>query len=130
MQQKKTKLFTISEVTKMFGLKNLKTKKPSTHVLRYWETKFKQLKPLVLDSGRRYYTEKNIEVVKMIFFLLKEQGLTINGAINIMKNAPKQLDGSKSLSIKGDYYKRIIKNKSKKILNKTRWLKKHTLKFD
>ena len=130
MQQKKTKLFTISEVTKMFGLKNLKTKKPSTHVLRYWETKFKQLKPLVLDSGRRYYTEKNIEVVKMIFFLLKEQGLTINGAINIMKNAPKQLDGSKSLSIKGVYYKKIIKNKSKKILNKTRWLKKHTLKFD
>ena len=130
MQQKKTKLFTISEATKMFGLKNLKTKKPSTHVLRYWETKFKQLKPLVLDNGRRYYTEKNIEVVKMIYFLLKEQGLTINGAINIMNNASKQLDGSKSLSIKGDYYKKIIKNKSKNILNKTRWLKKHTLKYD
>ena len=54
----------------------------------------------------------------MIIFLLKDQGLTINGAIKVMSEKVKELDDTKTLSIKDNYYKKIIKIKSKKILNK------------
>lgn len=118
MLRDKTKLFTISEVAKMFNLTNPKTNKLSIHTLRYWETKFKQLKPTILAGGRRYYSERNIKVLKMIIFLLKDQGLTINGAIKTMNTKTKELDETKSLSIRGDYYKKNIKFKTKKILEK------------
>ena len=104
MTENKTKLYSISQVTKILDLKNQKTKKPVTHRLRFWESKFKQLKPTILSSGRRYYSYKDIEVIKMIIYLLKDQGLTINGAIKIMNQKPKELDDAKAISIKGDYY--------------------------
>jgi DNA-binding transcriptional MerR regulator len=128
MSEYKSKLLSISQAALMFGLKNQKNKKPSTHTLRYWETQFKQLKPTILQGGRRYYTEKNIEVIKMIIFLLKEQGLTINGAKKVMNEKTKELDETKALSVKGKYYKENIKNKSIKILNKIKKLngKKNT----
>ena len=128
MSEYKSKLLSISQAALMFGLKNQKNKKPSTHTLRYWETQFKQLKPTILRGGRRYYTEKNIEVIKMIIFLLKDQGLTINGAKKVMNEKTKELDETKALSVKGKYYKENIKNKSIKILNKIKKLngKKNT----
>ena len=132
MNLNKTKLLSISEVAKLFKLKNPKTNKLLTHTLRFWETKFKQLKPTILDGGRRYYSEKNIKVVKMIIFLLKDQGLTINGAIKAMNSKSKELDETKALSIKGTYYKKHIKLKSKNLLEKIKKLKnygkKNTLK--
>lgn len=118
----KSKLLTISEVVKVFNLRNSKTKKISTHTLRFWETKFKQLKPTILSGGRRYYSEKNIEILKVIIFLLKDQGLTINGAIKAMNNKTKELDVTKALSIKGNYYKKSIKLKSIQILKKIKKL--------
>ena len=123
MLQNKIRLLTISEVTEIFKIKNSKTGKLSTHTLRFWETKFKQLKPIVL-LGRRYYSKKNIDVITMIIFLLKDQGLTINGAIKAMNNKTKKLDDTKSLSIRGIYYKKNIKLKSKSILDKIKILKK------
>ena len=110
------------------GLVSKKNSKPLTHTLRFWETKFKQLKPTILTGGRRYYTVKDIEVVKMIFFLLKEQGMTINGAKKAMNENLKYLDETKTSSIKANYYKKIIKNKSKNILNRIKKLngKKNT----
>ena len=128
MMRNKNKFFTISEVAKMFNLINPKTNKLSIHTLRFWETKFKQLKPTILTGGRRYYTAKNIEDVKMIIFLLKDQGLTINGAVKVMSIKTKELDATKTLSIKGDYYKTNIKLKSQKILDKIKKLngKKNT----
>ena len=110
------------------GLVGKKNSKPLTHTLRFWETKFKQLKPTILTGGRRYYTAKDIEVVKMIFFLLKEQGMTINGAKKAMNENLKYLDETKTSSIKANYYKKIIKNKSKNILNRIKKLngKKNT----
>ena len=116
------KLLNISEVALKFGLINKKSSKPLTHTLRFWETKFKQLKPTILGGNRRYYSTKDIEVIKMIYFLLKEQGLTINGAIKVMNTGLKQLDQSKTSSIKDDYYKKKIKNKSKEILNRIKKL--------
>jgi DNA-binding transcriptional MerR regulator len=118
MLKNKNQLLNISQVAKMLELKNKKNKKPSTHVLRFWEKKFKQLKPTILSGNRRYYSAKNIEVLKMIIFLLKDQGLTIKGAIKLMNNDVKELDDAKASSIKAEYYKKKIKTKSKTILDR------------
>ena len=69
----------ISEVAKILNLVNQKTGKINTHTLRYWEKHFKQIKPKIYLSKRRYYDLKSIEVLKKIKYLLKEQGMTING---------------------------------------------------
>ena len=118
MLKYKSQLLSISQVATILGLKNKKNKKPSTHTLRFWETKFKQLKPIILSGNRRYYSDKNIEILKMIIFLLKERGLTINGAIKSMNENVKELDDTKRTSIKAEYYKKKIKIKSKIILDK------------
>ena len=122
MIKNKIQLFNISQVATMLGLIDKKNKKPLTHTLRYWEKKFKQVKPTILAGGRRYYTIKNIEVLKMIIFLLKDQCLTINGAIKLMNRTVKELDDSKASSIKAKYYKKVIKFKSKNILDKIKKL--------
>lgn len=50
------------------------------HVLRFWETKFSQIKPLKRNGGRRYYRPSDIDVLQQIKFLLYRQGYTIKGA--------------------------------------------------
>ena len=128
MLKSKTKLSSISDVALKFGLVNKKNNKPLTHTLRFWETKFKQLKPTILAGGRRYYSIKDIKVVEKIYFLLKEQGMTLNGAKRVMNENFKSLDETKSLSIKAVYYRNLVINKSKKILNRIKKLngKKNT----
>ena len=128
MQKNNTQLLSISKAAHMLGLINKKNHKPMTHTLRFWETKFKQLKPTILSGGRRYYSEKNIKIIKMIIFLLKDQCLTINGAIKAINLKPKDLDETKASSIKDKHFKKNINIKSKKILEKIKWLKKPTLK--
>ena len=120
MLKKNIQLLNISQAAVKIGLINSKNKKPLTHTLRFWETKFKQLRPTILSGNRRYYTSKDIAVIRMIFFLLKNQGLTINGAIKAMNENSKKLDDTKASSIKSNYYKKIIKEKYKKILKKIR----------
>jgi len=122
MLKNKNQLMNISQVATILGLVNKKNKKPLTHTLRFWEKKFKQLKPTILSGNRRYYSAKNIEVIKMIIYLLKEQGLTLNGAIKLMNNSIKELDDTKASSIKAEYYKKNIKIKSKIILDKIKKL--------
>ncbi len=71
MFEKKNKLLNISQLALRLGLINKKNKKPLTHTIRFWETKFKQLKPTILSGGRRYYSINDVKVVEMIFYLLK-----------------------------------------------------------
>jgi DNA-binding transcriptional MerR regulator len=122
MLKNKSKLLTISQVAKKFGLINIKNQKPLTHTLRYWEKKFKQLRPTILSGGRRYYSSSNIKIIERIIFYLKEQGLTINGATKQMNFAFKGLDDIRTSSIKAEYYRKNIKIKSKKILNRIKKL--------
>ena len=77
---------TISEVVEIIGLKSKKGKLKPTHTLRYWEKEFNQIKPRILKGSRRYYDEKNIELIKKIHFLLKDRGMTINGVKKFLKN--------------------------------------------
>ena len=109
---------TIGEVTKELGLIDKKTGHLQTHTLRYWENQFKQIRPLIRAGNRRYYSRKNFQVIKLIKFLLKEKGLTINGVKKILNN-PKidSLDDNMNLGVyKPDLQNtKIIKNKIKKI---------------
>ena len=75
---------TIGEVTKELGLIDQKTGGLQTHTIRYWETQFKQIKPIIRAGKRRYYSTKVFKIIKYIKFLLKEKGLTINGAKKIL----------------------------------------------
>jgi len=75
---------TIGEVAKELDLIDKKSGHLQTHTIRYWETQFKQIKPTVGAGKRRYYSLKNFKIIKYIKFLLKERGLTINGAKKIL----------------------------------------------
>ena len=116
------KLINISQLASLLNLTNSKTKKPSNYILRYWEKEFKQIKPVILNN-RRYYSEKQIDIIKLIKFLLKDRGMTINGVKNILKSNINCLDDYNSYSLKADYLKENIKVKSKIILEKIRKLK-------
>ena len=70
---------TIGEVAKILNLKSNDKGTLPTYVIRFWETQFKQIKPKILNSNRRYYDENTITLLKKVKFLLKDQGMTING---------------------------------------------------
>ena len=98
---------TIGEVVKIIGLKSKKGQSIPTHTIRFWEKEFKQIKPKILTGNRRYYDEKNIALLKKIHFLLKEQGMTINGARKILNNKePLKLDETSNNSIKAGILKK------------------------
>ena len=126
----KDKLIDISTLAKKIGLIDKKNGKPLTHTLRFWESKFHQIKPTILSGNRRYYSKKNIEIIHLINYLLKEQGLTIKGAKKILKNDINSLDDFKTSSIKARYFRDKVREKSKKILEKIKSLngKKNTHK--
>lgn len=63
---------TISEVAEMLGI--------PAYVLRFWETKFPEIKPLKHRGGRRYYRPEDVDVLQQIKHLLYEKGYTIKGA--------------------------------------------------
>jgi DNA-binding transcriptional MerR regulator len=77
---------TIGEVAKILSLSSNKRKTVNTHTIRFWEKKFKQIKPKILNGNRRYYNFENIELLKKIQFLLKDKGMTINGVQKILNN--------------------------------------------
>ena len=112
----------ISQLSRLLNLVNTKTKKPSNYILRYWEKEFKQIKPIILEK-RRYYSDKQVDIIKLIKYLLKDKGMTINGVKNILKSNINTLDDYNSYSLKADYHKKIIKDKSKKLLDKIKSLK-------
>jgi len=55
------------------------------HVLRFWETRFPQIKPLKRAGGRRYYRPRDMEVLRAIKYLLYGQGYTIKGVQRVLK---------------------------------------------
>jgi len=68
---------TISEVAEELDLPQ--------HVLRFWETRFNQIKPMKRGGGRRYYRQDDIELLKMIKSFLYDEGYTIRGVQRILK---------------------------------------------
>ena len=109
---------TIGEVAKILNLKTNKKGNLPTHIIRFWETKFKQIKPKILNSNRRYYDEKSIDLLKKVKFLLKEQGMTINGVKKILNGKDSlELDEMANNSIKADNLKNKLVKISKIVKN-------------
>lgn len=73
--------FAIGEVSDLCAVK--------PHVLRYWEQEFPQLKPIKRRGNRRYYQLDDVLMVRHIRSLLYEQGFTIGGARQRLKDQPK-----------------------------------------
>ena len=72
---------TISEVADILDVQQ--------HVLRFWETKFTQVKPLKRGGGRRYYRPEDVEILKRIHHLLYTEGYTIKGVQKLLKGQGK-----------------------------------------
>ena len=68
---------TISEVSDALSLE--------PHVLRFWESKFTQVRPVKRSGGRRYYRAEDVALLAGIKFLLREQGMTIKGAQRLLR---------------------------------------------
>ena len=109
---------TIGEVAKILNLKSNKKGELPTHIIRFWETQFKQIKPKILNSNRRYYDENCINLLKKVKFLLKEQGMTINGVKKILNGEDSlELDEMANNSIKADNLRNKLAKISKIIKN-------------
>ena len=108
---------TISEVAQEIGLINKKNKKLNTHTLRFWEKHFKQIKPKVLAGNRRYYSNKDIEYLKLIYKLLKNKGFTINGAKKALNDPSLKLDDHSTSSVNKKNLKNSLRIKARNIKN-------------
>jgi DNA-binding transcriptional MerR regulator len=73
--------FAIGEVSELCAVK--------PHVLRYWEQEFPQLKPVKRRGNRRYYQHEDVLMIRRIRSLLYEQGFTIGGARQRLKELPR-----------------------------------------
>jgi DNA-binding transcriptional MerR regulator len=67
---------TIGELAKDLGV--------AQHILRYWETRFPQLRPLQRSGNRRYYRPADVETARRINQLLNQQGFTVRGAQRVL----------------------------------------------
>jgi DNA-binding transcriptional MerR regulator len=83
--------YSISEVSRMVGLEQ--------YVLRYWETEFEQLRPQKNRAGNRIYTEKDIDIIKLIKRLTREDRYTIEGARQVLNQAGE--NGIENLAAEG-----------------------------
>lgn len=70
--------YTIGEVSEMFDV--------NQSLLRYWESEFKTINPKRSPRGTRYYSQKDIEEIKLVHYLLRERKLKIEGAKQVLKN--------------------------------------------
>ncbi len=75
--------FTIGEVAEGFGV--------ATSLIRFWESEFSILHPKKNKKGNRQYTKSDIEKLKLIYHLVKDRGFTLNGAKEMLKKNPEEL---------------------------------------
>jgi len=109
---------TIGEVAKILNLNNKSGKVIPTHTIRFWEKEFKQIKPKILNGNRRYYDKKNVDLLKKIKYLLKDQGMTIFGVKKLLiSSQSNQLDEISNKSISADNLRNKISNILKIVKN-------------
>ena len=89
---------TIAEVAEELGV--------ATHVLRFWETKFPQIKPMKRSGGRRYYRPDDVEIVKIIKTFLYEKRYTIEGVQKLFKE--KGLKNLLGEEIQKDFFEETV----------------------
>jgi DNA-binding transcriptional MerR regulator len=78
-------LLTIGELSQQLGV--------AQHILRYWETRFPQLKPMQRAGNRRYYRPADVELARKINRLLNQEGYTVRGVQKLLRDRAAQ-DGA------------------------------------
>ena len=115
----------IGEVARILELNDKKKGRLKTHTIRFWEKKFKQIKPKIFNTNRRYYDQSSIDILKKIKYLLKEEGMTIEGVKKALdKNRSLKLDdySNKSINTQNNNLK-IKLNRISKIITELKDLK-------
>ena len=84
VQKEIDKKKSIGQVSKELGVQ--------THVIRFWETKFDQIKPVIGKGERRYFFKEDIEILKKIKYYLYEEGYTIAGLQKLFSSKNSKLD--------------------------------------
>ena len=115
----------IGEVARILELHDDKKGRLKTHTKRFWEKKFKQIKPKLFNNNRRYYDQNSIDTLKKIKYLLKDEGMTIEGVKKMLnKNKSLKLDdySNKPINTKNNNLK-IKLNKISKIISELKDLK-------
>ena len=92
------KYYAIGEVAEMFNV--------ATSLIRFWESEFEIIKPKKNRKGNRQFTKEDIENVKLIYHLVREQGYTLQGAKDLLKN------DSKAIKDKIEMINSLEKNKT------------------
>ena len=100
---------TIGEVVKILNETEPKKIIINAHTIRYWETQFSKLKPKIFN-GRRYYDYSLIEILKFIKFLLKSEGMTIEGVKKHLNQNKSNLDDPLFNSIRAKYFRNKLSN--------------------
>lgn len=118
-----SKLVKISELCKLLDLIDAKTKKPQSHVLRYWEKEFNEIKPKKINK-HRYYNSKDIKTIKFIKELIRDNKMSIVSVKRILKTDINKLDYINQHSL-NHILKNNLKKKSINLLNKINNLKKN-----
>jgi DNA-binding transcriptional MerR regulator len=80
MEKSASAFRTIGEVSAELGVPQ--------HVLRYWETRFPQLRPVTRAGSRRYYRPEDVQLVRRIHTLLGEEGYTVRGVQKLLAGQP------------------------------------------
>ena len=106
----------IGEVVKILNDAEPKNSRINAHTLRFWETQFTQLKPKLFNNKRRHYDSVSIETLKFIKYLLKSEGMTIEGVKKHLKQNKSILDDSLITTIRTRYFKNKLSN-IKNIIN-------------
>ena len=101
---------TIGEVVEILSNEDPKKVKINAHTIRFWETQFSQLKPIIFNNKRRYYNSSSIEMLKYIKFLLKSEGMTIMGVKKHLNHNKSKLDDTIITSIRTKYFKNKLSN--------------------
>ena len=115
----------IGEVARILELDDEKKGRLKTHTIRFWEKKFKQIKPKLFNNKRRYYDQNCINILKKIKYLLKDEGMTIEGVKKILnKNQSLKLDdySNKPINTQNNNLKTKL-NKISKIITELKDLK-------
>lgn len=103
VNKSKSAFRSIAEVTEDLGV--------APHVLRFWETKFPQIKPMKTKSSRRYYRPDDVELLSRIKDLLYVQRYTIEGVQKLFKN--KSLKDILGMEIQGDFFEEdVVENQT------------------
>ena len=94
--------YTIGEVAKAFEV--------NTSLLRFWEKEFKEIQPKKKTSGVRKYTPQDVQNIKLIYHLLKEKGMTIEGARNQLKDSKSSEENKMDVLKKLERIKKELEN--------------------